>query len=76
MLCLLGILQDDPEAFLRGVEPGAEGLSDAAIDDLIARRMQAKRDKEWAAADAIRDRLKAAGILLEDTAEGTSWRRA
>jgi cysteinyl-tRNA synthetase len=38
--------------------------------------MQAKRDKEWAAADAIRDRLKAAGILLEDTAEGTSWRRA
>ena len=62
--------------FLRGVESGADGPSDAEIDDLIARRMQAKRDKEWAAADAIRDRLKAAGILLEDTADGTSWRRA
>ncbi len=73
---LLGILKDDPEIFLRGVDPGADGLSDAVIDDLIARRIQAKRDKQWAAADAIREELKAAGIVLEDTPDGTNWRRA
>ncbi len=73
---LLGILQDDPEVFLRGVDPGADGLSDEVIDDLIARRIQAKRAKQWAAADAIRDQLKAAGIVLEDTPDGTTWRRA
>lgn len=73
---LLGILQDDPESFLRGGEPGEEGLTDADIDAMIERRVQAKRDKNWADADAIRDQLKEAGIVLEDAASGTSWRRA
>ena len=73
---LLGILQDDPESFLRGGEPGEEGLTDADIDAMIERRVQAKKDKNWADADAIRDQLKEAGIVLEDSASGTSWRRA
>jgi len=73
---LLGILQDDPERFLRGGEQGGEGLTDADIDAMIERRVQAKKDKNWADADAIRDQLKEAGIVLEDSASGTSWRRA
>jgi cysteinyl-tRNA synthetase len=72
---LLGLLQDDPEAFLRGGETGAEGLSDQEIEDLIDRRAQAKADKRWPEADAIRDQLKAAGIVLEDSPAGTTWRR-
>jgi cysteinyl-tRNA synthetase len=72
---LLGLLQDDPETFLRGGEPGAQGLSDQEIEDMIARRARAKSDKDWAEADAIRDRLKAAGIVLEDSPAGTTWRR-
>jgi len=73
---LLGILQDDPEAYLRGGEPGTEGLADADIDALIERRVQAKKDRNWADADAIRDQLKEAGIVLEDSPSGTTWRRA
>jgi cysteinyl-tRNA synthetase len=73
---VLGILQDDPEAYLRGAEPGGEGLTDADIDALIACRVQAKKDKNWADADAIRDQLKEAGVVLEDSPGGTSWRRA
>ena len=72
---LLGILQDDPEAYLRGGEAQDGELSDDAIEALIERRMQAKKQKNWADADAIRDQLKAAGVVLEDGAGGTSWRR-
>ena len=43
--------------------------------DELERRMQAKKQKNWADADAIRDQLKAAGVVLEDGAGGTSWRR-
>ncbi len=73
---MLGILQDDPEAFLRSGEPGEQGLSDAAIDELIERRQQAKQHKDWPEADAIREQLKEAGVVLEDSPAGTTWRRA
>lgn len=68
---VLGILEQDPDAFLRG------GDSDdvAQIEALIAERNAARADRDWARADAARDALTAMGIVLEDTAEGTLWRR-
>ena len=72
---ILGILQDDPEAYLRGGEGGAEGLSDAAIEGLIAQRLAARKAKNWAQADRIREELKGKGVLLEDGPGGTTWRR-
>ncbi len=73
---ILGILQEDPEQWLKGApKGGAEGLSDAEIEALIQKRLEARKNKEWAEADRIRDELKSKGILLEDTPQGTTWRR-
>ena len=55
--------------------PAAGGESDPVIDALIQARAQAKADKNWAEADRIRDELKAQGIELIDTKEGTTWKR-
>jgi cysteinyl-tRNA synthetase len=49
------------------------GVDESWIDDAIARRKQARADKDWAAADSIRDELTARGIALKDGADGTSW---
>lgn len=70
---LLGLLQKDPEAWFRGDTSDDE---EAEINALIVERAQAKADKNWARGDEIRDELKARGIVLEDSPEGTSWRRA
>lgn len=70
---VLGILQQDPDAFLKGDEADEEV---AEIERLIAERNQARADKNWAAADAARARLTEMGIVLEDSAGKTSWRRA
>ncbi len=70
---VLGLLQHDPQAFLRG--GAADGLTDEQIEALIARRTQARRNKNWAESDRIRDELKAQGVILEDTDGWTSWRR-
>lgn len=73
---VLGILQDDPERYLKGGEPGADdGLMDDEIDAMIQQRIDARVSKDWAEADRIRDALQEAGILLEDGAQGTTWRR-
>jgi len=72
---ILGLLQDEPEQFLKGTASDADGLSDAEVDQLIADRAAAKAGKNWAEADRIRDELSAKGIVLEDGADGTSWRR-
>ena len=70
---ILGLLQSDPQAFLRG---GAEGgLTDAQIEALVARRSEARQSKNWSESDRLRDELKAQGVILEDTAGRTSWRR-
>ena len=71
---IIGLLQRDPTEFLQG---GAvsDGLSNEEIDDLIARRKQARADKNWAESDRIRDLLNKHKIILEDNAGGTTWRR-
>jgi len=73
---VLGLLQRDASAFLQGAPAEAGGLTPAAIEALIADRIAAKKAKNFAESDRIRDELKAAGILLEDSAAGTTWRRA
>lgn len=70
---VLGLLAEEPEAwFTRGSEGD---MSSDAIDQLIADRALAKASRDFARADAIREQLTAAGIVLEDSAEGTQWRR-
>ena len=71
---LLGVLQLEPDAFLQA---GAEGKVDAAeVEALIAARLQARVDKNWAESDRIRDQLGAMGVVLEDGKDGTTWRLA
>ncbi len=88
---ILGLLQSDPEEYLHGhhvlyAEPGefkltgasvnlSIGLLDEKIEQMIEERLKAREQKNWAEADRIRDELAAQGIVLEDGAGGTSWRR-
>ena len=65
----LGLLQGDPEAFLRA---GSQ-LDEAAIARQIAARAAAKAAKNWAEADGIRARLLEQGIVLKDGPQGTTW---
>jgi cysteinyl-tRNA synthetase len=51
------------------------GLQDEEIEALIEQRTTARQNKDWAESDRIRDELKAQGIILEDGAGGTTWRR-
>jgi cysteinyl-tRNA synthetase len=72
---ILGLLQRDPQEFLQaGQQDGA--LTGEAIDALIVARAAAKKAKNYAESDRIRDELKAAGVVLEDSPSGTTWRRA
>ncbi|WP_435274105.1 cysteine--tRNA ligase [Psychrobium sp. nBUS_13] len=68
---VLGVLQSDPVAFLQGDNDDES----AAIEALIVKRNDARASKDWAAADAARDELTSMGIVLEDSAGVTSWRR-
>ena len=70
----IGLLQRNPTEFLQGGTP-ANGLSNEEIEALIARRKQARADKNWAESDRIRDLLAAENITLRDGADGTSWTR-
>ena len=54
---------------------GGSDISAEQIEMLIAKRNQAKADKDYAGADAVREELKAMGVVLEDSREGTQWRR-
>lgn len=70
---VLGILQMRAEDFLQ--TGGGGGIDAAQIEDLIAQRAQAKKQKDFARADEIRQSLLEQGVILEDSREGTSWRR-
>jgi len=73
----LGILQSDSEAYLRGPQgEAASALDDAAIDALVTQRDKARSEHDWAGADRLRDQLTALGIVLEDAAGRTRWRRS
>ena len=68
---LLGLLKDDPEQFLKS----GLNVNEAEIDALINDRNRARENKQWAEADRIRKELIAKGIILEDGAGGTTWRK-
>lgn len=71
---MLGILYDSANAWFKG-KSGDNGLSDVEIDQLIIDRSEARKNKDWAKSDEVRDKLAEAGIILEDGANGTSWKR-
>jgi cysteinyl-tRNA synthetase len=75
MGAVLGILQQDPDTYLKR-SVGDKTMSDADIEALLEARKAARAAKNFAESDRIRAQLSAAGILLEDKAAGaTQWRR-
>ncbi len=69
---VLGCLQSDPQSFLQS------GAGDEAewIEEMIQKRLEAKKAKDFATADAVRDELTAKGIVLKDGPEGTTWSKS
>ena len=71
---LLGLLSTDPNAWF--MAEVSDGLSAEQIETLLAARRAARANRDFKLADQIRDQLVEAGILIEDSAEGTRWRRS
>jgi cysteinyl-tRNA synthetase len=72
LAAVLGLLQRDPRQFLQA----GQGLPEEKIQEMISQRLAAREAKNYAEADRIRKELEAAGVILEDGAAGTTWRRA
>jgi cysteinyl-tRNA synthetase len=72
---VLGLLQRDTADFMQA-GGNSDGMSETVIEALIAARQTARQERNFAESDRIRDKLIAAGIVLEDGAGGTTWRRA
>ena len=76
MAGVLGLLQTEPEEFLKaGSGVAGSSLDDSAIEALIQQRLDARSNKDWAEADRIRKLLGEEGVILEDAAGRTTWRR-
>ncbi len=71
---LLGLLQQDPELWFQA-PASVDGLSADTINTLVAERQAARVNRDFAAADRIRDELTEAGVAIEDGPEGPTWRR-
>jgi cysteinyl-tRNA synthetase len=72
---VLGILQQPVESWFRWTPAGGAALSDGEIDDLVARRLEARQSKDFTEADRIRKLLADNNVALEDGPGGTQWRR-
>lgn len=70
---VLGILKSNPSDFLSQMEKPSD-VDEAEVEGLIQQRIDARTQKEWVRADAIRDQLQEMGIVLEDSSGGTKWR--
>ena len=73
---VLGLFQSDPAQYFAARKQegiSTAGLSEADIQGLIDERLTARKEKNWARADEIRDELAAKGIILKDTTQGTEW---
>ncbi len=70
---ILGLLQREPQEFLHA--GSAEGLSIDQIEAMMVQRAQARKNKNWAESDRIRDELKSKGVILEDSGGQSAWRR-
>ena len=74
---LLGLLQQNPQSYLQSTASAevTEGFSAERIEQMIQQRLAARKAKQFSEADAIRQTLLEAGIVLEDGPQGTTWRR-
>lgn len=70
---LLGLLNRDPESYLKAGNTDSDDVS--KIEQLILARTEAKQAKNFVEADKIRQDLMAQGVILEDSPQGTTWRR-
>jgi cysteinyl-tRNA synthetase len=77
---VLGLFQADPETYFKGagntVDEESSGTSSTDVERLIEQRNAARKAKDFAQADRVRDQLQAAGVILEDGPGGTTWRRS
>ena len=71
---ILGLFQADPAEFFEQLAGPSTDVKSQEIEALVEKRTRARTAKDWAASDAIRDRLKEMGVILEDSPRGTTWR--
>lgn len=71
---VFGMFDYEPKIYFTSV-PGMENLDVEKIETMIAKRVEARRNKDFATADAIRDDFSKMGVALEDSPDGTSWRK-